>query len=149
MNPEERVKTTCRGRKGWIESDVRCCCHRGNAQGKPLCASPAQGHNSSQFTWFFLSLQSCPFQNSSQKCFWAILMITFAKTNQQRSVYSAGQSAETQGTGQTPCLYLDGWKLMGLTEGTVENSLGTVLLPSRYQRPVQLQEWCMVKYSAF
>lgn len=54
---------------------------------------------------FVLSFQSCPFQNSSQQCFWGILIITSAKTKQQRSVYSAGQSAETQSIDQTMSLF--------------------------------------------
>ena len=83
-----------------------------------------RGHNSSQFTWFFfLSFQSCPFQNSSQPYFWTLLIISFAKTNQQRSVYSAGQSAETPGIGQRPCLYLDGLWLVGLAEVTIRTIL--------------------------
>lgn len=118
------MKITSIGWKGENDSSVQRCCHRGNAQDEFLCAISVQ--RSQLFSIhliFFLSFQSCPFQNSSQQYFWTLLIISFAKTNQQRSVYSAGQSAETPGIGQRPCLYLDGLWLVGLAEVTV----GTIL----------------------
>lgn len=64
-----------------------------------------RGHNSSQFTWFFfLSFQSCPFQNSSQQYLWTLLIISFAKTNQQKSVYSRAISRDSRYWSETMSL---------------------------------------------
>lgn len=92
----------------------------GYAWDESLCAISAQ--RSQRFSIHLISsLLSITF--FSKFISQVVLIITVAKTNQWRSIYSEGQSARAQGVGQRWCLHLDGRWLISLDEVPIRTTL--------------------------
>lgn len=116
--------------KSWDDSSVQHAGTEGCAQDgiegyawdEFLCAISV--HRSQRFSIHLIfSLLSITF--FSKFISEVVLIITLAKTNQWRSIYSGGQSAQAQGIGQRWCLHLGGRWLISLDEVPIR----TVLQP--------------------